>query len=263
MTKQLILLPLLVLLALSSCISTKEMRYFQEEDLDKKLPNFFAQELPQYKLIPNDIISVKIKTDKISLNEQYNSVSEMVFAQGNPGANYLSGYSIDNEGNISIPWLGKIKVSGLTVSQARDTIQAITNQQLNDASVFVHLLNFKVSVMGEVKRPGYYYVYNNQVNIFEALALAGDMTDLGNREQVFLVRQDAEGSIATPIDLTQIEVLNSEYYFLQPNDIVYVAPLDQKGPRSNLVTLGLFSTAFSGLSLTISLITLFLDATSG
>lgn len=248
------LLPLLIVMtALSSCISSKEMRYFQDDDLTQKIPAYYPQELPDYKLIPNDIISVQIKTDKPELNEAYNMMSDMAFNQGNPGANYLSGYAIDLEGNIALPEVGKVQVAGLTVSEARDTIEArLESYFVSGVSIFVHLLNFKVSVLGEVRNPGYYYIYNQQINILEALALAGDMTEVGNRQEVFLIRQQSDGSVATPVDLRQVDLITSEFYFLQPNDVIYVAPLDAKAKRSNLVGLNLVNTIISGVSLAIS-----------
>ncbi len=248
-----LILPLLSSLLLFSCISTKEMRYFADEELDQKIPAYFPQELPDYKLAPNDIVAIRIKTDEPILNTAYNIMDDGGFTLGNPGANYLSGYTIDIEGNVDLPVIGELGIAGLSISQARDSIQSRIDTLVYDASVFVHLLNFKVSILGEVNRPGYYYMYNPQVNILEALAMAGDLTEVADRQEVFLVRQQDGGSIATPLDLTSVDILNSEAYFLQPNDVLYVAPLEQKTKRSNLVVT---NTVISALSLAASFTTI-------
>ncbi len=247
---------LLVALLFSSCIGPNEMRYFQEEDLSEIVPAFYPQESPQYTLIPNDIISVRIKTDDPQFSQNYNIIQEGSFMQGTPGANFLSGYSIDDSGTIQLPVIGKVEVAGLTISQARDTVQARIDQQLNEATVIAHLINFKISIMGEVRNPGYYYVFNNQINVFEGIAMAGDMLETADRSQVFLIRQQDGGTEATPVDLTKLDVLNSEQYFLQPNDVLYVAPLEAKSQRSNLITTTVANTIFAGLSTATTVILL-------
>jgi polysaccharide export outer membrane protein len=144
-----------------------------------------------------------------------------------------------------LPTVGKVKIKGLTLNQAKIEIEKGVQQYINNVSVQVKLISFKISVLGEVKSPGYYYVYNNQATIFEGLGLAGDIGDFGNRRKIKIVRQTPTGSEVAMLDITDPNILKSKYYYLLPNDVLYVEPLKAKFARSNLQPLGVF---FGGIT---------------
>jgi len=163
----------------------------------------------------------------------------------NPGSLFLDGYSIDVSGKIILPTLGELTVKDLTVEEAQKLIQLNVNKYLNNAIAVVKLISFKVTVLGEVKNPGYYFVYNNQATALEALGMAGDLTNFGSRKNVKLIRQRPSGSEVILLDLTDPNLLKSEYYFLKPGDVIYVEPLKARSKRSNLEVL---SVVFSALT---------------
>ncbi len=161
----------------------------------------------------------------------------------NPGTLFLDGYSIDTSGKITVPILGELMVKGLTVEEAQQFIQTSANKYFNNAIVIVKLISFKVTVLGEVKNPGYYYVYNNQATALEALGMAGDLTNFGNRKNVKLLRQKATGTEVILLDLTDADLLKSEYFYLKPGDVLYVEPLKARSKRSNLELLSVVFAA--------------------
>ena len=152
---------------------------------------------------------------------------------------------------ISLPEVGGIKVGGLTLEQAEEKIQGAISSYINNATILVKLVSFKITVLGEVNNPGYYYVYNEQANVLEGLGLAGDLTDFGNRENITLIRQTDNGNEAILLDLKDPDLLASKFYYLQPNDILYVQPMRAKSTRSNLNTLTILSVLFGAISATV------------
>jgi polysaccharide export outer membrane protein len=177
--------------------------------------------------------------------------------QGMSNAKLLD-YLVDNEGYIDYPGLGKLKVNGLTTRECealmRDELQKYLNEVPN---VTVRVSNFKVSVLGEVNKPGTFLVTDEQINVFQALALAGDMTLFSRRQDVQLMRADANGKVNTiHLDLTDANITASPYFYLQQNDILYVKPTKMKVysntfNNNSSMWLGLLSTIASFISLFI------------
>jgi len=220
----------------------------QNKKLKENTPTSFATPYEEYKLQPNDVLSIKVLSVQPEMTESFNIIDpNNAFALSGPSSLYLSGYSLDREGNINLPTIGKLKVAGLTTSQAQDLIQRNLTKYVTDATVVVKLLSFKISVLGEVRSPGYYYVYNEQANLLEALALAGDLTQGANRQNMKLIRQKPGGSEVVLLDLTDPNLVQSQYYYLKPNDVLYIEPRNTQLKRDNLVIvstmLGVISTA--------------------
>jgi polysaccharide export outer membrane protein len=250
---------LFVLLSLSSCTTQKQLIYLQGVDQDGK-ENFYPEKLPEYKLQKQDILYVKFST----VNEEINNVLNIGNTQGNQnmiltesGA-YLAGYTVNDSGNIDLPLIGKIQVEGKTLEDTRKDIENHANRYLKDATVVVRLLSFKFTVLGEVNTPGTFHNYNNQLNVLDAIGLAGDITSIGDRSRVLIVRSQNGGSRTFRINLLRKDLLTSEGYFLLPNDIVIVEPLRVKFLQLNAPTISLLvSTTVSTLSLTLLIISLF------
>ena len=234
-----------------SCISNEKLVYFPDKDFNKReltpIPN---QPVP-YKLQKRDILSVRIKSMDVESSAFFNLNEGGGMMNLNQASVYLSGYSIDETGNIDLPQIGKINVANMTITEAQSKIQETVAGYLNNATVIVKLISFKITVLGEVKNPGYYNIYNDQATILEGLGMAGDLTDFGNRENITLIRQTQNGTAAVLIDLKDPGLLSSKFYYLQPNDVVYVQPLKAKATRGNFSSLGIVGLAFSAVSTVI------------
>lgn len=232
----------------SSCIPTKKLVYFPDPQFNTTELTPIINQANSYRLQPRDILSVRIKTLDTESSEYFNLQPENVFFNYTQATAYINGYSIDEKGNIDLPEAGPVKVAGLTVNEAQSKIQKSFANFLKRATIVVKLVSFKITVLGEVHNPGHYYIYNNQATLLEGLGLAGDMTDFGNRENITLVRQTDDGLGAVLINLKDAKVLSSQFYYLQPNDVIYVQPLKAKNTRSNLSALNILSIAFGAIS---------------
>lgn len=256
MTKQALFLLLgAFCLTFTSCVSNKKVLLLQNGGFNTTEATSLANKPPEYKLQANDVLSIKIKT----LNEEqakYLTLSENAF-NVNEISTFLGGYSISEKGEINLPGVGVVKVGGMTVAKARDRIQTlIRSTALRDASVFVNMVSYRISVLGEVKSPSQFFVYNNQINIMEAISRVGGFEDFADRGQVHLIRQTSQGEEVIKIDMKESAFLTSPYYYLLPNDVIYVPSMEEKNQRSNLSTLVIVNTMVSTISATIAILTL-------
>ncbi|MEM6803806.1 MAG: polysaccharide biosynthesis/export family protein, partial [Bacteroidota bacterium] len=245
----------LLCLTFTSCISNKKTVLLQNGGFSKTQVTSLPNKAPAYKLQENDVISIKIKTldDDQAI---YLTLADNAFNQ-NQISTFLGGYSISDSGYIQLPGVGEVQVGGLTVEEARDRIQnLIRSTALRDASVFVNLVSWRVSVLGEVANPAQFFVYNNQITIMEAVARVGGFDEFADRSQVHLIRQTTRGEDVIKIDMLDASFLTSPYYYLLPNDVIYVPTLEEKNTRSNLATLVIVNTVVSTVSATIAILTL-------
>lgn len=243
---------ILLLVCVSSCITKKELVYMQNKNFKEYVPTEFNTSHKEYHLQPNDVLSIKILSAQPELVSPYNVMnpnSSLGFAE--PGSLFLNGYSIDINGNISLPEVGKLQVAGLTTAEAEELIQVRVKQYVTDATAVVKLISFKISVIGEVRNPGYFFIYNEKANLFEGLAMAGDLTLGANRENIKLVRQKPGSSDVILLDLTDPNLVQSQFYYLQPNDVLYVEPRKSYLSRENLTLAG---TVFGLISTTVLLL---------
>lgn len=251
---QVIVKQTLVLIActflLSSCYYNKKLVYLQDPGFSESQPKVIENEKTTYRLQTNDIISIKVKSSTdANVSDLFNiTTTTQAPTFITPGNLFLEGYFVDSDGNITLPIIGTFSVKDLTIEQARDTIQAKADRYLKNATVIVKLISFKITVLGEVRNPGYHYVYNNQVTILEALGLAGDLTPVASRKNIKLIRQTQTGSEVVLLDLTNPGLLKSKYFYLLPNDALYVEPLKARSGRLNLEHLTLvFSAATTAI----------------
>lgn len=235
----------------SSCYYNSRLVYLQGSTSTESKPATLAFKKPVYRLQSADVVSVKVKgsTEAESSNAIFNVASNQNGNFTSPSSLFLEGYTIDSRGKITLPIIGEIMIKDLTVEEAQQVIQTSANKFLNKSTVIVKLTSFKVTVLGEVKNPGYLYVYNNQATILEILGLAGDLTPFANRKNVKLIRQVSSGSQQiVMLDLTKAKLLSSDYFFLMPNDVIYVEPLKARSDKTNLEVL---SVVFAGLTTAI------------
>lgn len=223
---------LLVLFLFASCHSYKKVPYLQDADV-------VAQEaqsgnLYDAKIMPKDLLTIVVSCTSPELAVPFNLT---VPSAGNSNSQSApQAYLVDNEGIINFPVLGELKVSGLTKKQTEQLIVEKLKPYIKDTPIVtVRMINYKISVIGEVASPGTFTISNEKVNLFEALAMAGDMTVYGLRENVKLIRENADGKqeIIT-LDMSKAESILSPYYWLQQNDIVYVTPNKTKARNSGV-----------------------------
>jgi polysaccharide export outer membrane protein len=249
---------MMVLLAgsLSACVSQRQLPYLQGKDYSTKASVQVDNERQVYRLQPGDVLNIRVQSVQPALNDLFSVTSGQNIQSGDPGNIFASGYSVDEAGTINLPTAGRLKVGGLTVEETQQLIQKEVARFMREANVLVKLTSFKLTILGEVRVPGRYFVYNSQATVLEALGLAGDLTEFGNRTNVKLIRQTAKGSEVVLLDLTDPNLLRSKYYYLLPNDALYVEPLPARTNRGNANNLGLL---FGGLS-TIILLLSFIKA---
>ena len=218
------------IIILSSCVPQKKIKYLQKLQQQDTVSFHNNKRDVDYKVQPRDNIYIRVFAldekafnffNKQSGNNSFNDYA-------NDASIYLNSYSISNEGNIDFPIVGKVYVKDLTIEQIKTILQQLISEYLKEITVVVKMVNFKVTVLGEVTRPGEFTIYKDDINLFEALALASDLSEFGNRAKVALIRQTKGGSQIHYLDLTSDKILNSPYYYLQPNDIIYVSPLGYK-----------------------------------
>lgn len=233
----------------SSCVSQRDVEYLQ--DRSNNITNFDEAEFPDYKLKSNDELYIQVNSlDEGAANIFSNANSQASASTGaiSPYGASLMSYSVDKEGYLLLPVIGNVFVKDKTLSQVSLILRDSLNHILNQPVVSVKLVNRYVSVLGEINTPGHFSYAQEKLSIYDALSLGGDITDYGNRKQVMLIRNEAGQNICVNLDLTNPDILASGYYYLRPNDIVYVKPLRKRfwGMREFPFAI-LFSTITTGL----------------
>jgi polysaccharide export outer membrane protein len=246
--KSINVIALLIFLGLvSSCVTQRKVEYLH--DRDKNIKAFKEAEFSDYKLKPNDELYIQINSlDEAAANVFSNGKQDPYLGSMQPYGASLMSYSIDKEGYLLLPVIGKILVKDKTLSEVSVILKDSLNHILNQPVVTVKLVNRYISVLGEVRNPGHFPYSQDKLTIYDALGLAGDITDYGNRNQVILIRNVNGEDFRINVNITKSDILASDYYNLRPNDIVYVKPLRNKfwGMRQFPFTI-LFSTLTTGL----------------
>ena len=245
-------------LLMSSCVSMKKIAYLQNSD---NITSEDSDSLYDAHIMPKDALTITVSTTDPEAAAPFNMAVPTTINMSNRSSTaqpVLQAYLVDNNGCIEFPVVGTLQVGGLTKSACEQLIQGKIKPYLNENEspiVTVRMSSYSVSVLGEVARPGSFQVSREKITIFEALALAGDLTIYGVRDRVKLVREDAKGrkKIHT-LDLTDANIVNSPYYYLQQNDVVYVEPNKVKSQNANVGQIT--SLALSATGIVISLATL-------
>ena len=254
-----VLVCLITILLFVSCQSYKKVPYLQDAEIVEQTAQ--QENLYDAKIMPKDLLTIVVSCTSPELAIPFNLTvaSPASVATGNTQLTtqpVLQPYLVDNEGKINFQVLGELKVGGLTKKEAEQLIIEKLKPYIKETPIVtVRMVNYKISVLGEVARPGTFTINNEKVNLLEALAMAGDMTVWGLRDNVKLIREGADGKqqIIT-LDLNSAETILSPYYWLQQNDIVYVTPNKAKARNSDIGN----STSlwFSATSILVSLASL-------
>ena len=249
-----------ITLILASCSSYKQVPYLQNAAI---VNTSEPQPLYDAKIMPKDLLTITVNTTdpeaaapfNLTVQSSINAARTTTLTQ-QPA---LQQYLVNNEGNIDFPVLGTLHIGGLTKSEAEDLIREKLKPYLRETPIVtVRMTNYKISVLGEVAKPGTFTVSNEKVNVLEALAMAGDMTIWGMRNNVKLVREDATGKREIVyLDLNDADIVSSPYYYLQQNDIIYVTPNETKAKNSDI---GQSTTLWlSATSILISMVNLLIN----
>lgn len=244
---------LLIILSLGmmySCVPKKKILYLQDQKEDE-IQDEYVNIRPEKTIQPFDNIYIKVS----SIDEK----TANIFAdQGRAGSesniNLLS-YTVNHQGYVDFPFVGEILVKDMTLQEAQKTIEAEVGDYLPNISITVKFVNNTVSVIGEVNRPGEYPFYRDQITIFQAISFAGGFRDFGDKTNVILVREKQDQLYYYYLDLTNKDIVSSDYYYIIPNDAIIVKPINQKYRNMRMSNLPL---ALSTITTLVTVLTLFL-----
>ncbi|MGB3453651.1 MAG: polysaccharide biosynthesis/export family protein [Moheibacter sp.] len=234
-------------LILNSCASSKDIVYFQGDAIPTTV---YEENIPT--LQPGDNLSINVIGSDSRAIQPFNQVGDEDLKTGGSGAPSKS-FTIDSDGNIEFPILGKLKLSGLTRDEAAAMIKSKLGSYIVDPSVTIKINNFRITVMGEVTSPGVFNLDNERVSILDALAMAGDMKIEGKRNNIMIIRERGGQKTINTIDLTKRETLDSPFFYLKQNDVVYVEPNQARVQSSKILN---YSTVISVVSIGIALVSI-------
>lgn len=226
-----------------SCITQKDYV------LLRKTGNYDSTFVPKYtpyKIQQNDILSISVVSTDPESSRMFTKESG---ARGNNAlsemSTYLHGFALNDSGNIIIPIMGDVKALGLTVNELRDTLQHKMNMYFKFAVVDVKIANYRLTFMGEFQNSGPLLVYRNRINLIEALALSGGFSDFARRSNVIIYRNINGQTHIRKVDFTSIDLVNHEWFYLMPNDVLYAEPVRIKALKVNATTISFITTVIS------------------
>lgn len=258
---------LIFILLFSACVSNKKVIYLQDKGESGALVSTsvnFPYNSVEYQLQPNDIVDIQMTTKDENLNRllqisgSENVNGGMMGGQNGGDVFFINGYSLDEDGIVELPLVGEINLLGKDLKEAKLLIEEKIQRFVTPGNYFVRvrLGGIRFSALGEFNNPGKQAILQNRATIFEAIATAGDLSILAKRDEIVLIRQYPEGSKVHKLDLNDRNILNSEFYFIKPNDVLYAEPLKVReiGTGSNVLqTLTFLTTAISTIALIITL----------
>jgi polysaccharide export outer membrane protein len=210
----------------------------------------------KYKITSGDVLYVKVLSINENMNKLFNIESGTNVNYGYNEANmYINGYMISDSGYVCLPIIGNVQVEGNTIEEVQRILSEKVVEYIKDAIVIVKLTNFQVTILGEVGRPGVYTNYDKNLNLFEALGKAGDLTDYGNRSNLLIVRQTKTGSQSFRANLLDKAILTSEFFYLHPNDVIYVEPVRTKAWKMNTPNVSIILSSLTTMIVILNFIT--------
>ena len=244
-----------------SCIPNKKLVYIQNMETATDTTQVIIEKQKPYRVQINDMLNIRVKALDQANVQIFNPVGEANLNADSEERAYFDGFTVDLHGNIRVPVLGEINVLGYTLEEIEDLLEKklLEEEFKETANIFVtvKLTGLRFTVNGEVARTGTQTLYQPRVNIFEALANAGDIEMTGNREDVLIIRQYPQGQQIHHINLLDAKVMQSAYYYIQPNDIIYVKPLKQKSWGTGVTGMQSVATIITALSLVTTTLLLF------
>ncbi len=236
--KTLVFTTISIYMILSSCVSNKKLAYLQysvkSDEYDLVASDMVKSVTPSaYKVMPYDNLYIRVITPDPQWSALFNIMPVGAGGAITEESAALFGYSVDLDGYIEIPYIGKVEVAGKTISEIKVDLDAVFKNYVVDAAITVRLVNNYISIIGEVGAPGQYRLLKDRMNIFEALAMASDLGVYSNRQKIQLIRHSPYGPVMKEFNLTDRSILSSEFYYIQPNDIIYALPLRGRSFQAN------------------------------
>jgi polysaccharide export outer membrane protein len=245
------------LAALTSCRSHKELMYLRDADGQQTIAGM-PKAMPMYKIKKKDNLYVNIISSNTELNKTFNPTQAGNTSETNKfetaAAQFVNGYEVDVNGNVNLPIIGKVNVEGKTLSDAQKAVETKTLTFLKDAVVKVKLLNYRVTVLGEVKTPGVYNNYNYNLTVLDAIGMASGTTNDSDLTNVMVLRPTTDGSQSYTMNLNTKVALGSEGFYLQPNDVVFIQPSKSKFAQVGTSTAAVVLTSISSVLLLLNYI---------
>lgn len=219
----------IITIVLSSCVPQKKMLYLQANSEADSVNSFVNERKIDYRVQPGDNLYIRVVTLDPTTTTLLNPLAS---GNGQTGGNdasiYLQSYTVNEAGYLDFPMIGEIFVRNMNVDEIRDVISEKLAEYLKELVVIVKLVNFNITLLGEVKAPGTYKIYQTDINLFEAISMGRDLTDFANRNKIAIIRQTKTGSSVHFVDMTRKDILGSDYFYLKPNDIIYAQPVKGK-----------------------------------
>jgi polysaccharide biosynthesis/export protein len=242
---------IVIALLFTSCLSQKKVMLLQDKSSRNVQANFVNKKKSAYQIQSGDHLYIRIYSLDPKTSKFFQTDLPTLM---NPTYLYLNSYMVDEEGYINLSFIDRLMVKGMSLDEVKKKIQKTLNDYFKETTVTVKLVDFQVSVMGEVNSPGNFTIDKDQINVLQAISMAGGLKDFGNNKRVTLIRQTLKGSDVYYLDLSDKKFLESDNFYLMPNDILYVEPLKGKTYLFSQFPYGLiFSTASLALSLLIYL----------
>ncbi len=236
----------------TSCVQRKHLLHLNDAGISSEV---FNVSRPEYRIQPGDILHVQILTIDQALQQfSDRQILRQESTVSTEAGIYLTGFIVNDSGYVNLPLIGNVYVNNSTIMEINKAILYEVNKYYRDAAVDVKLLSYRFTVLGEVTRPGTYINYHDRLNIFEAIARAGNLTDIAARE-VLLIRTRPEGTTTVRLDLSQASILSSEYFYLLPNDMIIADPAHGKAFK---LYAPVFTVGLSALSTLFLIINLFI-----
>jgi len=273
------LISLSVIIGFTSCVSYQDYLYFEEDPLNLtsydptkvpsemildsvmedpnigyRLPYYQTYLQKNYRIRPFDNLHIRINNFEASTSDLLNSTAISSNVNIGPAQLYISSYTVNDSGYISLPVIGNYHVAGLSLNEIRQQLDTLYTPYLKFPSSVVKLTNFRITVLGEVINPGLRFIFNDKLTLMQALGHAGGLTEYANLERIKLVRETEIGTQTRYVNLKNTDFLSSEAYFLMPNDVIYVEPLRSKPFRVNAQTLSVVISAVSVTALVANII---------
>jgi polysaccharide biosynthesis/export protein len=211
---------------LNGCVTTRKTTYLQEYE-DSEIPDFYVPP-EDYRIQAKDNLYLNVTTPDPAQSAMFNAMSESGTMGFDEATAQIYSYTVQQDGTVEFPYIGVVNVLGKTLNEAKALIEKELNDYVNDATLTVKLVNNSVTVLGEVVTPGKYALYKERLNIYEALAMAGDIDIYGDRYRINIIRETENGSIVKEFDITDRNIIDSEFYYVLPNDVIYVRPMKGK-----------------------------------
>ncbi len=259
------LIILLVGTFFTSCIKHSELISLNGDDqevkkgegVDTSVVYNELHDFEAYKVQPFDQLMIKVNAFDGSteeyLNREFSSAN--VFSREiayDPASLYFNSYTVDEGGEITLPLIGNIKISAMTISDVKKHLDEAYKPHLKLVSTSVKLANMRITVFGEVNRPGVQYLYNEKNTLLDAISSAGDITDFGNRTKVKLIRMTEKGSKTVYLDLNKSGFINTEYFYVKPYDVIYIEPNKSKARDRSSRVAGIVISAISAGAVILS-----------